>query len=130
MENKRNTIQRQIIFNAVRELDIHATAEQVVEHVAKEYPAIGRATVYRNLGRMAEAGELANIGTFNGSAHYDHNLHEHYHFICDECGQVFDINCYFEGICDQIPDMEGFEIRKHNLNFSGLCKNCNSKKGI
>jgi len=72
-DNKRNTIQKQLVLDAVKELNIHATAEQVFEYVVKKHTSISKATVYRNLSQMAESGELLNIGSFYGSAHYDHN---------------------------------------------------------
>ena len=127
MDGKRNTIQRQLILDAVKELNIHATAEQVFEHVAAMHPSISKATVYRNLSQMSDSGELTNIGSFSGSARYDHILHKHYHFICDECKQIFDVNGCLSDICSQIPNLDGFEIRGHNLNFNGLCKDCKAK---
>ncbi len=128
MDAKRNTIQRQLIFDAVKKLDIHATAEQVYEYVSREHPTISKATVYRNLSQMAEAGELLNIGTFWGATHYDHNLGKHYHFICDECGRVFDVDDFFPEIDKRIVQMEGFEIKSHNLTFSGLCPECGANR--
>lgn len=122
--NKRNTIQRKLIFDAVKELDIHATAEQVYECVAVKHPSISKATVYRNLSQMAESGELINIGNYYGSAHYDHNLRNHYHFICETCKKVYDIDNYFPDIASDITDMNGFEIKSHHLSFSGVCSEC------
>ncbi|MDR1703874.1 MAG: transcriptional repressor [Clostridiales bacterium] len=124
MDARRNTIQRRMILDSVKELDIHATAEQVYERIAAEHPAIGKATVYRNLSRMAEAGELQGIGNFGGSAHYDHNLEKHYHFICDKCGRVFDVMSFFPEIEERIEAMDGFTIKGHSLTFSGLCPEC------
>jgi Fur family peroxide stress response transcriptional regulator len=128
VDKKRNTIQRQLVLNAVKKLDIHATAEQVYEYVAKEHSTISKATVYRNLSQMAESGEILNIGNFWGSTHYDHILHKHYHFVCEECGSVFDIDSFFSEIDKQIANMEGFEVKSHNLIFSGLCLKCRLKK--
>ncbi len=128
MEAKRNTIQRQLILDTVKKLDIHATAEQVYEYVSREHPTISKATVYRNLSQMAEAGELLNIGTFCGSAHYDHNLGKHYHFICEECERVFDVDDFFPEIDKRIVQMEGFEIKSHSLTFSGLCPDCRTNR--
>ncbi|MCL2035710.1 MAG: transcriptional repressor [Oscillospiraceae bacterium] len=128
MDNKRNTIQRRLIFDALKELNIHATAEQVYEHVAAGHPSISKATVYRNLGQMSESGEIINIGSFYGSAHYDHRCHDHYHFICEKCKRVFDINSYFPEICSHITNADGFEIKSHNLSFSGLCRECKRKR--
>jgi Fe2+ or Zn2+ uptake regulation protein len=125
-EPKRNTIQRQLILAAVGELNIHATAEQVYEHISKDHPTISKATVYRNLSQMSGAGELQSIGSFGGSVHYDHNLSKHYHFICDKCGRVFDMDAFFPEIDMCAKDMNGYVIKGHNLTFSGLCPDCAS----
>jgi len=123
MDNKRNTIQKQLVYNAVKELDIHANAEQVYEYVVALHPSISKATVYRNLSQMAESGKLLNIGNFYGSTHYDHNCHDHYHFICEECKQVFDINSSFPEV-NKLTEFEGLDIKSHNLSFFGTCGNC------
>jgi len=123
---KRNTPQRQIILEAVRNLNIHATAEQVVDYLAKHHPSIGRATVYRNLSHMAETGELLRVGSFYGSTHYDHNCHDHFHFICNQCRQVFDVDATLPGLLDNFISTDGFDISEFNLSFSGECWQCKS----
>ncbi|MCL2231864.1 MAG: transcriptional repressor [Treponema sp.] len=127
MDSRRNTIQRQLILNAVKKLNIHATAEQVYDYVVIEHPSISKATVYRNLSQMVESHELLNIGSFHGAAHYDHNCHKHYHFICDSCKKIFDVDNYLPGIYGQLTAMDDFEIRGHNLNFNGLCRDCKTE---
>jgi len=124
MEAKRNTVQRQLIYNAVKELDIHATAEQVVAHLAETHPAIGRATIYRNLNLMADSGELLRAGNFYGSMHYDHNCHEHYHFACNDCKQIFDIEGSSEGILEKFKSNDALDITSFHISFGGLCSEC------
>ncbi|MDR1687677.1 MAG: transcriptional repressor [Clostridiales bacterium] len=124
MESKRNTIQRTLILNAVKELNNHATAEQVYEHIVKTHPTISKATVYRNLSQMADAGELLNIGSLNGSVRYDHNCHKHYHFVCGKCEKVFDADIYFNDLNDRVTCLGGFNITGHSLIFTGTCKEC------
>ncbi|MDR2889363.1 MAG: transcriptional repressor, partial [Lachnospiraceae bacterium] len=70
MSARRNTVQRQVILASLQKLNIHATAEQVYDDIIKTHPSISKATVYRNLGQMADAGELLNIGSFYGAVHY------------------------------------------------------------
>ena len=123
-EGKRNTLQRQLILKAVEKLDIHASAEQVYEHVTKQHPAISKATVYRNLAQMSEFGELVNIGNFFGATHYDHNLHEHYHFACEQCKQIFDVDGDFASIIGKIKTKEGFNIKNCRVLLSGACDKC------
>jgi Fe2+ or Zn2+ uptake regulation protein len=128
MDGKRNTIQRQLILDALKELDIHATAEQVFDYVVRKYPSISKATVYRNLGSMSESGEVINIGSFYGSAHFDHNCHDHYHFVCETCKRVFDVKGGFHDIFDRIKDLNGFDITGCSVSFRGLCRDC--KEGV
>ena len=123
---KRTTIQRRLIYDAVKELNIHATAEQVYEYVREKHPSISRATVYRNLNQMAKAGELLNVGNFYGSTHYDHRCHEHYHFICEGCRWIFDISVNIPLMNDKTEGADDFEIKGHNLSFYGLCRECKS----
>ena len=130
MEVRRNTIQRQLVLNAMKELDIHASAEQVYEYVFKQYPTISKATVYRNLSQLAESGELLNIGSFNGSTHYDHQCHKHYHFMCDSCKRIFDVEGEFSDLSSifvRLGCTEGFDITGYSISFSGTCWDC--KKG-
>jgi len=125
--SKRNTIQRQLIHEAVEELNIHATAEQVVEYLAKKHPTIGRATVYRNLNYMSEAGELLKICNFYGATHYDHNCQEHYHFTCNVCKRIFDVfdtGGDLSDVTEKFDNTQGFDVLDCNISFSGLCWEC------
>jgi len=130
MDGKRNTVQRQLILEAVKTLNIHATAEQVVDYLGKTHPSIGRATVYRNLNQMADSGELFKVGTFYGSTHYDHNTHEHFHFICDNCKLIFDINGSMGDVIKNVQETEGFEIGSCNVSFGGLCSKCKKPSSV
>jgi len=129
MFTKRNTIQKQLILSAVAKLNIHANAEQVYEFLAKDNPHISKATVYRNLAQMADSGQLQSAGVFNGATCYDHNLHTHYHFACDKCGAIFDVekNSLQQDIIENFVNSyanNDFKIKNHNLSFSGICKKC------
>ena len=69
MTNSRNTIQRQLVLSAVRQLQNHPTADEVYQEVQKNCPTISRATVYRNLKLLAEEGEI-RLRNISGSPEY------------------------------------------------------------
>jgi len=121
---KRKTVQKQLILDAVKELNIHATAEQVISHLSKKYPAIGRATIYRNLNHMTESGELLKIESIYGTTHYDHNCHDHSHFICGICKRVIDIEGDYYDVLSRPKNTEGFDITGCHISFSGICWDC------
>ena len=125
---KRNTLQRQIINEAVEALGIHPTAEQVVEFVSKNHPGIGRATVYRNLNSLAESEEIVRISNFSGTTHYDHNCSKHYHFMCNNCKKIFDVDYSISNICSNFQNNHGFDITDYNLSFNGICWECKAQQ--
>ena len=124
MDLKRNTVQRQLILKAVRKLNAHATAEEVYECVVQSHPTISKATVYRNMKQLSESGELVNVGSFYGSTRYDHICDEHYHFICEDCKRLTDVEGDFTDVVKKVKNMDTFEIQNCRLLFSGICPEC------
>ena len=64
----RNTIQRALVLEAVQSLHNHPTSADVYEVVRARHPNISRATVYRNLGVLANRGEVLRVEVPNGAA--------------------------------------------------------------
>ncbi|MCL1863485.1 MAG: transcriptional repressor [Defluviitaleaceae bacterium] len=121
----RNTIQKKLVYAAVCDLNMHATAEQVFSHVTLTHPTVSKATIYRNLHQLTETGELINIGTFHGAAHYDHNCHKHHHFVCEKCRCVHDVQGdYSNAVLQSLNPSTEFDITDCNVTFTGICKTC------
>ena len=122
---QRNTIQCTLVFDAVNRLRCHATADEVYDEVIKEHPTISKATVYRNLNRLAEMGRIRKMEIPGGPDRFDHRQHKHYHVKCAVCGRVFDVAMdYIPGLENQIRDTHGFRITGHDITFTGVCPDC------
>ena len=78
----RNTIQRALVLEAVQSLHNHPTSADVYEVVRARHPNISRATVYRNLGVLANRGEVLRVEVPNGADRYDFLNKPHYHAKC------------------------------------------------
>lgn len=124
----RNTIQAALIYEAVNRLQCHATAEEIYQEVIREHPTVSRATVYRNLNRLAQEGRIRKLELPTGPDRFDHLCHQHYHVRCEKCGRIFDVDM------DCIPDLEknirdrrGFQITGHDILFRGICPECAGK---
>lgn len=126
----RNTIQKQTILQAVKELANHPTAEQVYEKVVVKLPNISRATVYRNLSNMADHGLLQRIGVPGGADHYDHTLQVHYHVLCTHCGALEDIwlEKPAKNLMELANEKSTFSIQSYQLVFNGICPCCEAKQ--
>ena len=121
----RNTIQRALVLEAVQSLHNHPTSADVYEVVRARHPNISRATVYRNLGVLANRGEVLRVEVPNGADRYDFLNKPHYHAKCRICGGVFDIDMpYQDDIVSQVSDAHGFTIEHHEIIFDGVCAHC------
>ena len=122
---KRNTIQCSLVLNAVNKLKNHATADEVYASIINDYPNISRATVYRNLDKLAKTGQIKKIEVPREAERFDHLIHNHYHIKCLHCGHIFDVDMpYQEHIEDQIKNKHGFLFLSHEIIFTGICPDC------
>lgn len=121
----RNTIQAALVLEAVNKLQSHATADEVYQEIARVHPHISRGTVYRNLNRLAEAGEIRRIELSGGADRFDHRCHDHCHVRCEKCGRVFDVDMAFvSGLEKNIRDDHGFLFTGYDIIFRGICPAC------
>lgn len=120
---QRNTIQKALIKEAVVNLKTHPSAEEIYMEVIKTNPNISKATVYRNLGIMAENGEILKIEIPNSSDRFDFNTADHFHARCEKCDRVYDIKVPNLDILDKVKD-EHFIVQGYDLVFKGICKDC------
>lgn len=126
----RNTVQRTIIAGALRELANHPTADEVYEAVHEEHPTIGRATVYRTLGRLADESAIGRVRINNGADRFDHRPFAHYHVRCVRCGRVDDvmIPLLSSEVDEAAARASGYQIDGHSLQFDGVCPACQASE--
>ena len=126
--NQRNTFQRTLTLDAVHTLANHPTADDVYNFVHEKYPQISRTTVYRNLNKLCDSGDLLRVKIFGAADRFDHHLQSHYHFRCDECGGVSDLDLpYIENINQMCAGIGGRIVNAHQILFDGICTECQKK---
>ncbi len=119
---ERKTEQKSLISNIIRESCDHPTAEMVYERARKIIPTISLGTVYRNLKKLADSGEILRIPSVVDR--FDHTTKRHAHFICLECGQVYDLFEYEKQLTDGMIK-DGFKVGTGDVVLTGLCPKCN-----
>ena len=124
----RQTFQKTLTLDAVRTMKCHPTADQIYAFVAEKYPEISRATVYRNLNQLCEAGEIGRVKNPYGADRFDHIAGRHFHFICSSCGDLVNVElddvAHLAHLCE---NQTGAQVKECNIFFEGLCRNCAEK---
>ncbi len=120
--------QREAIKEFMMTRKDHPTADVVYMNVRQEFPNISLGTVYRNLTLLSDMGELLRLRVGDGVDHFDATTTPHYHFICQECGSVSDLDLSDMQTINEIAgkDFNG-RIDGHVTYFYGACKHCLKK---
>jgi Fe2+ or Zn2+ uptake regulation protein len=107
----------------------HPSADWVYDQVKKEIPNISMGTVYRNLKLLAQSGEIQELDIPGSLSRFDGNSSNHYHFRCEKCGRLFDLDEPIDyAMQARIAQKIGFKVKRHYLEFIGLCSDCGKQE--
>ena len=98
----------------------HPTIDEIYEALLKDNPTLSKTTVYNTVKVLVEKGLIIQISIDGHQARFDSDISEHGHFICNECGKIYD----FAIISAPKVDLSGFEISETQVYCSGVCKEC------
>ena len=109
--------QRASIKDYLMHTTSHPTADTVYLHIKEEFPSISLGTVYRNLNLLADIGEALRIPTPDGGDRFDGRCEPHYHVVCTNCGNVFDLEMD-DSYIQKMRINVSMESSNHTLHFS------------
>ncbi len=130
----RMTSSRNCIVRAVIGQGDAFTAQMLIETVTKNHDGIGRSTVFRTLDLLVSEGMLDQIHLADGSLRYTlapNALVHHHHLICTSCEKTLPFTgCTVETMIDGLEQETGFVISGHQLEFFGVCDDCQPEMEI
>src|SRR5262249_42725221 len=123
----RFTRQRAAVFDYLRSVDCHPSAEEVYSSVRQEIPKISLATVYKALEALVDAGLASKLAGAAGPAGYDCRRDAHYHLRCLRTGRIRDLETPFDPrLLEKLdPQLvaklrsQGFEVTAYRLELIG-----------
>ena len=127
------TYQRQFILESILVYPgTHFSADQLFAFIHARDPGIGVATVFRTVILFEQVG-IVNRVKFDSQVNmYEmtdpDNSHQHHHLICQACGKVIEMNVdWLDQLEETIRSSHNFLIKNHQLNFYGICSDCQEK---
>ncbi len=120
------TERRRVLVDHIFHSHKHFDADELVRDLHDAGQTVSRATVYRTLRLLVEAGLLRELRLTNRSAfEHDYGYPAHDHLHCTMCNRIVEFrNDEILKLRDSISLAHGFRPTGHRFVISGVCPAC------
>ena len=104
----------------------HFDADELVADLRNAGQSVGRATVYRTLRLLVQAGLLRELQLTNRKVYeHDYGYPSHDHLHCATCGNIIEFtNEDVRRLREQVAMSHGFRATGHRFVVTGQCSSC------
>lgn len=119
----RMTLQTNAVLDELRQLG-HASNATLLSRIRVQYPELSATTVHRITKRLTQGGVIGvTRSPLDGATLLDANPEPHYHFACQPCGKVQDIQLAPETV-NSLENAIGVPIKHDALVITGIKLGC------
>ena len=120
----RVTPQRVVLHRALRELDRHVTADELLDAVADRLPNVSLPTIYATLELLEELGMVHRVQRA-GTTLFDPRVDPHHHLVCMACGSMEDFDFTLDtDALERAAAKRGFAHERIEAVVHGRCASC------
>ncbi|MCK4177800.1 Fur family transcriptional regulator [Aciditerrimonas ferrireducens] len=124
---QRITPQRDLVAEVLEQADRPLSAQELLAAVEARDRRIGRATVFRTLQSLQEAGIVQQVPRPGGQGGYllCATSGHHHHLVCQRCGRVEDLpEEEVAAFVGAVARDHGFAVDHASFELSGTCAAC------
>src|SRR5580765_1409034 len=103
----------------------HVSADDLFDLVRREAAGIGRATVYRTLQWMVDAGIARKVDFGEGRSRYEpsYGHPRHFHLICTTCHSSSEfLSSDVESLLEEVAGARRFATNQATVQIAGVCE--------
>jgi Fur family ferric uptake transcriptional regulator len=123
---KRSSKREQIVNVFLRQ-EGHLSADDLVDLIRREDQRISRATVYRTLQWMVDAGIARKVDFGEGRFRFEHSYRQprHFHLICKTCHRSCEfLSSDIEALVEEVATARSFAATQSVVQIYGTCEEC------
>ncbi len=103
----------------------HISADEILDRLEAENQPVGKATVYRTLDLLLEAGLIREHDFGEGFRRYEPTWIHHEHLVCTSCGKVIEFQSEdVDRIESEMAALHRFHPTHHKMEIYGKCQEC------
>lgn len=123
---------RELILNVFLRQEGHLSADDLFDLIRRqEDQHISRATVYRALQWMVEAGIAQKVDFGEGRFRFERTYRHprHYHLICKNCNSSSEfLSSDIEMLVEEVSTARNFDVSRSVVQIYGTCEKCSTGK--
>jgi Fur family ferric uptake transcriptional regulator len=126
-EGGKRSSKREQIVNVFLRQEGHLSADDLVDIIRREDQRISRATVYRTLQWMVDAGIARKVDFGEGRFRFEHSYRQprHFHLICKNCHRSFEfLSSDIEALIEEVSGARAFTPSQSVVQIYGTCEAC------
>jgi len=126
-EGGKRSSKREQIVNVFLRQEGHLSADDLVDIIRREDQRISRATVYRTLQWMVDAGIARKVDFGEGRFRFEHSYRQprHFHLICKNCHRSFEfLSSDIEALIEEVSGARAFTPSQSVVQIYGTCESC------
>ena len=123
---KRSSKREQIVNVFLRQ-EGHLSADDLVDLIRRDDHRISRATVYRTLQWMVDAGIARKVDFGEGRFRFEHSYRQprHFHLICKTCHHSYEfLSSDIEALVEEVATARNFSPSQSVVQIYGTCEEC------
>ena len=124
---------REQIVNVFLRQEGHLSADDLVDLIRREDQRISRATVYRTLQWMVDAGIARKVDFGEGRFRFEHSYRQprHFHLICKSCHRSFEfLSSDIEAFIEEVASARSFAATQSVVQIYGTCEECRTGRQV
>jgi len=123
--NLRKTPARVAITDFLSSSNFPVDIAQILSFLRVNNLKTNKVTVYRIIDLLYRNGIIDRIELGEGKYRYEIKKGDHHHLVCENCGKIEDVeDKYMKKLEEEIYSKQEFLVKKHSLEFFGLCSRC------
>lgn len=122
--NIKPSVQRLAIMEYLMKHRTHPSVDEIYTALSPDMPTLSKTTVYNTLKLFAEHGAARMLTIDDKNANFDADMSAHAHFLCKECGHIYDLPL---NISEKLQEIEDHHVTEQHYYYKGICKSCLEK---
>ena len=118
------SVQRVAVMQYLLQQMGHPTVDEIYQALVDHIPTLSKTTVYNTLRLLMEHGVVRMLTIDGKNANFDGVTEPHAHFLCHQCGRIFNIESPSDLLAAPPSAPKGFTIETADLYYRGVCSDC------